>query len=267
MDDLHSLLKTLRHDADKHRRGSAYRQLAQMRDADAVDPLIAALADEKPDVRFYAVLLLGSLADSRAVRPLIEALKDDHAAVRVKVAEELGWLGDDRAVDPLIRMLGDPLTRMRYTCAQALGKLDDRRAIGPLTAALRDESNTVRSAAAIALGDLGFPDEAAQQALVLTLQGRASLDAKGSFWAMMGWHHDQHAGQPPAKPSRDPDASVRSSAAYALGKIRDRRITRFLIQALEDRAYIVRWFAANALRNIGTPDALAAVDQWEQDQL
>ncbi|MBU0701595.1 HEAT repeat domain-containing protein [bacterium] len=47
----------------------------------AVEPLLAALKDEKSDARWYAVEALGKIKDARAVKPLIAALKAKDLAV------------------------------------------------------------------------------------------------------------------------------------------------------------------------------------------
>ncbi|KKN95026.1 hypothetical protein LCGC14_0180940 [marine sediment metagenome] len=54
---------------------------------------------------------------------------------------------------------------------------------------------------------------------------------------------------------RDPDAFVRSAAATALGKGRNPTYADALIEALDDRASVVRWDAAVALDRVIVPQA------------
>ena len=62
-------------------------------DERAVNPLIGALEDEKPWVRFEAAWSLGDIGNDIAVDPLVEALDDESNFVRVAVAYALGRVG------------------------------------------------------------------------------------------------------------------------------------------------------------------------------
>jgi hypothetical protein len=70
------------HDKNRWRRKEAARVLAQISNARAVEPLIAALKDEDWRVREGATDALGQIGDARAVEPLIAALKDEDEWVR-----------------------------------------------------------------------------------------------------------------------------------------------------------------------------------------
>ena len=111
--------------------------LSELGDARAVGPLIAALRDPQPGVRFEAAWVLGKLRDPAALGPLAAALKDSNAKVRAHAAYALGQLADKRAVAPLIAALKDDNSFVATCAAQALGELADRRALGPLLAAVR----------------------------------------------------------------------------------------------------------------------------------
>ena len=64
--------------------------------APAVEPLIATLQDESPDVRKEAANLLRWIKDARAIEPLIVALKDKNAEVIKQAARALeGITGED----------------------------------------------------------------------------------------------------------------------------------------------------------------------------
>lgn len=53
----------------------------------AVEPLIAALKNEDPNIRGIAARILGEIKNPLAVEPLIAALKDKHRYVRRNAAE------------------------------------------------------------------------------------------------------------------------------------------------------------------------------------
>jgi HEAT repeat protein len=59
---------------------------------------------------------------------------------------------------------------------------------------------------------------------------------------------------------------VRVAAAETLGDIRAMGSVSGLIEALDDQTYVVCEAAAQALRQIGTPEALAAVEAWRASQ-
>jgi hypothetical protein len=62
---------------------------------------------------------------------------------------------------------------------------------------------------------------------------------------------------------KDSNPDSRWRTAYALGRIGDQRAVGPLIEALDDEDERVRQKAAEALHGIGTPQALAAVKEWE----
>jgi hypothetical protein len=118
-----------------------------------------------------------------------------------------------------------------------LSRLGDRRAVAPLIEALKSDNLYMRFSAAEALGVLG--DIAAVEPLIMAL--------------------------------KDPDAYVRISAAEALGKIGDTRAVEPLASRLADwgEGYfrLVCNAAADALKQIGTPEALAAVSEGQLNGL
>ena len=121
----------------------------------AVGPLVTALKDKNPDVRRYAIFVLGKIAEPRSVDPLIRVLDDENAGVRSSAAEALGPLNDDRAVHPLICRLGDKDSQVRASAAQSLGAIRDPRALPALKALLeREKDPRVRNAATGAIFQL-----------------------------------------------------------------------------------------------------------------
>ena len=99
---------------------------------EAVEPLLAILADSDRDIRQAVVEALGQIGDPRAVAPLLAILADNDRDIRQAVVEALGNIGDERAVQPLIAALGDEDRDVRYRAARALGNIGDERAVQPL---------------------------------------------------------------------------------------------------------------------------------------
>jgi len=122
---------------DQKVRSGAAKALGEIKDARAIDPLIAVLRDED-----NAAEALGKIG-APAVEPLIVALRDEDWYVRENAAKALGETKDARAVKPLIEALGDQ--NVRSNAAKALGKIKDVRAIAPLIAALEDEEQYFRN--------------------------------------------------------------------------------------------------------------------------
>ena len=93
--------------------------LKQIREP-AVEPLIAALKDDNPDVRAMAAKTLGDIKNPRAVEPLISVLKDEDRDVRKNAVKALRWIKDPRAVEPLIAALKDEDWSVQSGAANAL---------------------------------------------------------------------------------------------------------------------------------------------------
>ncbi|TAK34258.1 MAG: hypothetical protein EPO21_09935 [Chloroflexota bacterium] len=200
----------------------------------AVEPLVAALRDNTPDVRKRAAKALGQICDARAVEPLVTALRDGDKGVGKGAANALNALGwrpgldasgawywvlkehwdrcveiGSPAVEPLGAALRDNTPDVRDRAAEALVKIGSP-AVEPLVAALRDNDWDVRSRAAKALGMIG--DHRAVEPLIAALR------------------HDRNVG----------------AAAEALGKMGSPAV-KPLIAALSDLDWNVRWGAAKAL--------------------
>ena len=116
-------------DRDRQVRGAAVRALGRSGEAQAVEPLCAALQDEDTYVRFAAAWALWQLADERAVEPLCAALEDSVAEVRSAAVYALGRLGDLHAVPLLCGIVRGRDRSVRYSAAVALWELGDATAL------------------------------------------------------------------------------------------------------------------------------------------
>ncbi|MGH8002335.1 MAG: HEAT repeat domain-containing protein [Brasilonema sp.] len=140
---------------DSHVRSSAADGLREIKDSQAVQPLIQALNDEDSDVRSSAADALGEIKDSQAVQPLIQALNHEDSDVRRSAASALGEIKDSQAVQALIQALNHEDSDVRWRAADALGGIKDSQAVQALILALNDEDSDVRRSAASALGEIG----------------------------------------------------------------------------------------------------------------
>ena len=122
--------------------------------ASAVPHLLAALKDGNRQVRHSAADALGEIRDSQAVEPLIAVLEnaDEDWEVQSRAAESLGKLGDLRATETLMASLTNMVSHVRYMAVVALGEIGDPAAEEALTSTAQyDPDMGVRTAAEYAL--------------------------------------------------------------------------------------------------------------------
>lgn len=111
-------------------RQKAIETLVKIRDSRAVVPLLIKVAMESIVDRAtgQAIIALGNMRDSQAVDPLIELLEDkssENLRKRGLAAEALGKIGSAKAVEPLVRVLEDGRENpwVKDNAAQALRKI------------------------------------------------------------------------------------------------------------------------------------------------
>jgi len=98
--------------------------LGELKDPGGFEVMIVALSDKQPNVRASATQSLAELNDARAVTPLIAALRQDrNSYVRWHAAIALGKLDDSRAIGPLTAALKDESTVVKKSAQRALEKL------------------------------------------------------------------------------------------------------------------------------------------------
>jgi hypothetical protein len=241
------------------------------------DHLAYPLAIARLQSFYYSLMAteaLGTIGDKRAVEPLLAALRDQverHGQVSREVVEALSKIGE-LAVIPLfalIRNRRDAQERHAvFAALWVLREIKDVGAIEPLIAGLQDTDEVVRSAAAEALGGIG--DVLAVEPLLAALQDHDHRVRSAAAEAL-GRIGDARAVAPLLAALQDKDAWVRSGVAVALGNLKDERAIESLILLLSDRSEVFIWghvcdAAANALKQIGTDAALAAVAQWRKEQ-
>jgi HEAT repeat protein len=156
------LMKQLDQD-DRVVRYEAVKELGQLRDGRAVEPLVRILKEEvdylyEDDEEVWLTTLDAlELIGEPSVAPLMELVDDleNDQEIRVNAIDLLASIGDPRAVELLIRCLDDEDSVVRYSAVYGLGKLGSEPVVEPLIASLTDKDEDVRLAAAEVLGELG----------------------------------------------------------------------------------------------------------------
>jgi HEAT repeat protein len=200
--------------------------LGEIQDPNTLPGLMTALRDI--DVGVYRAAYDGLLKlDVAAVPDVIEALKDEVWSVRQAAAKLLGEIGDVGALDGLFNALTDSYSDVRKAAAEALGKIGDSQAVPALLRVLSDDDNSdVRCTAAEVLGLIG--DERGLAGLIAILENDNSSAPID-------------LGQPPRF----------GEGLNEFNRWNDKYLCKV---------------AAEALRRIGTPEAVTAVEQWQAAQ-
>ena len=199
---------------------------------DIVLPLLTeALNHKKGFIRSDVVDVLGDIkAPIQDAMPLlVKALNDEDASVRRGTLEALGKIGDPIAVPVLREALQD--RSVVQEAAIALTQIDVPEALQTLISALSDTDSAVRYYVSDALAEMNPPPKEVAAALIGVLN--------------------------------DTNLGVRRLAANALGKIGDPAAVPMLIENLTHPNPWVGKAAIDALKEIGTPEALKAVQEFD----
>jgi HEAT repeat protein len=254
----------------------------------SLGPLLRALGDTDPWVRFFAVRSLGEL-NTPAVAPAVRRLVGSDPAVQVRLAaiEVLGRLNDQEAIQILEPLSVSREVDVARTAIRALGRSTDERAASLLEGLLRAPDSWRREEAATALGACGGPRAAsilqwtaaaetepgvaraaiAGLALMASGESPQAIDAidalvsltaeraqrEASITALAGLGSCRIADV--AKGLRHLSAEVRQATVAALSRMKHPEATRWLETALADPAAAVRATAVAELRRLGTRHA------------
>ena len=256
-------------------------------------PLVKLLKDNSPQVRQHAVWSLGFCGDNSVALNIGPLLKDKNTAVRREAALALKRLDASPSVPALLEALMKEADQgVKYDIARTLGTLGNRGAAIPIIKALaKERSWYVKSGCVEALGNIG--SDPAMHALAKILITDAGEDAAWTrtkaAWglAAMGSKavpllinalNDREEGTrrrtgwalvkigPPAVRAlmsslHEIHKETRERAAQTLGWIGDESAAASLAWALKDKEPSVVSAAAWALGRIGSPNALAALQE------
>ena len=199
------------------------------REGGALLPLIARLADQRPEVKAAAARALGEIGDPSAAGPLAKTLVTNRAGATAELATALERIGRP-SISPLTPALDHPEPEVRLVAAKTIATIGSTDAVVPLGKALGDPEVKVRQAAAKALRNLA-------DARVLEALARALADSD--------WH-------------------VYYAASDALARIGEPALTT-LIEALGHPNTRVAYMAEQALARVGKPAVAALTAKLRAD--
>jgi HEAT repeat protein len=190
--------------------------------ADAVEPLVAVLADRDPSMRKGALTALGRLADSRSAAAIAALFKDPDANVRLAAADAMAAIGP-AAADTLLETLRDRTTTVRAAAARALSAIGESRVAAALLARLaiggatRHGGMDLRVVAA--RGDLDAARQALDglDALLRHAAAKLSVDALRKIGKVADVIHLE-PGEVPGDSDRADAEPVREAARQEMGR-------------------------------------------------
>ncbi|MEO8391427.1 MAG: HEAT repeat domain-containing protein [Chloroflexota bacterium] len=277
-------------------RADAVRVLGTIGDNRTIGQFVELLKnDSEPLVRAYAARALGLLKDKAALDPLIEAISDKDVRVRIYVVRALQRIGDRRSVDLIVNILRTDRDFLRVGVLQSVGKQDPDAAnvltesitrnpqiaqdlalltlqignanIDILLNALSNSDENIRMLGVWAAGEFEIPMASKESLrLVLVALNDSSVSVRMVAAAALGRMGEMGAVQPLLIALEDDEPLVRSSAVKSLGLLRNERAVIPLVHLLNGNDSLVSKYSAEALERIGTPEALAMVEQWRREQ-
>ncbi len=226
-------------------------------DPSAMQVILKALHDPRPETRRLAAEMLGRMGNLLAAPDLIERLADDDAYVRAAATKALADLGAKPAFGEIILGLDDPDDSVREETLASLPKLgidSSPELVRTLERLLKDKNVRVRSHTAVALAYLGNV-KSAQTLLSRMLK---SPDLASRQIAMDAIHHvaGNAGGGFPLKMELvlgaldDPSALIRREAIQVLLVLKDTSHLDMVLQRLGDENAGVRRQASESLKQV-----------------
>jgi HEAT repeat protein len=267
---------------------TALRALRSVVDRRAAEPLVRLLGDPSRKLRLRVIRYLGRLGsrlatprllriargndrglaraavqalsrsrDSRAVNTLVGLLSSRDRTLRRMASQALARIHDPRSVQPVLRLCKDSLGSVRVTCLQTLGGVlrgttnDDALAL--LEKMIRGSDRAVFLAAVDALAAMRDPRIAK---LLIRRYPKLNPVLQRKVVAVLGNNASAKAALPHLlSVLRAKEASLKSAAAWAVGKLGRPDPTKQLMSAARDPSWQVRTNAVAALARLARPRA------------
>jgi HEAT repeat protein len=231
--------------------------------------VLAALADERPDVRRVAIDQVVVIKDLRAGPRLVELLEDPDRAVQQMAVFACGQLrvvdAQSRIVQFIVADATDP--KLRHECLRAVGRLGGAQAFSVLQRALLAPDAKDRDAALRGLGEMTDPRAAALLAELVVVQGQGES-------ADLARHYLQRMGSALALPALRAQLATQKGAArkdlvLLLAAWQDPEVVPDLIDLMrsgEEPMQSVTLLSGILGRDVGAePDRFLFAERWLRD--
>lgn len=228
---------------EKTARNFAALALQFSEDPRAVPALVRSLNDEAWSVCSSAAKSLSSKTEE-IVPELVESLKTANYNVAFWITKILSRIGA-KGVQTLIKFLKFKNKNVRILVTEALADSKDLSVVPYLVECLRDESWSVQNNAADSLANLG--EEVVEPLMVMVRDEPDIYTWIIRIFDKLGAKRLR----PLSKLLKHPDRDVRMRAAESLGHTKSEGAIRPLIEALNDKVWLVRKSAARGLAAIG----------------
>lgn len=207
---------------------------------------------------------LGRIGD-RGVIPDLWAVYESSESKRLKesIVISLGMLGGRKAVMRLESVLGSQDRRLRIVAIRSLARIGGPDVIPILLSTLKHPDSQTRGQAAEDLGS--FDDQQVKQGLLDALRDEKDASVRGRIIGTLGEIGDKDLIPVFIEYLDDEQFNVRVVAARVLARLRAISAVPKLIELVnKDPSDWVQENAIQALEELGTEEALEAVEKWER---
>lgn len=205
--------------------------------------LYSALHSRQWLVRSYAARILGRIGDADALHPLIDALAHADLTFRIEVIRALGILRDPKAIPPLLKALGQGDPETIKPLIETLAVLQDPRTVGYMIRAIKAEEWNQHQYIVDSIVSMGpkVIEEAGKE--ITNSSSRIRIAAA----KILGKFEEKNAAPFLIALSRDTDQEVRRIAASSLSLHPGEDCVGALIELLGDRYSAISSQAAKSL--------------------
>ena len=239
--------------ADSRLRIAAIRALGQI-GGDTAFPVLLGLARARtsPNIALEAVTAIGALGDARAFDALLDLLTDPWPAMRAAALSSAARVSPEGFLLVASGLPADPDWSVRVALAEAFATLPPDQVRNEIIELTHDSDARVRGPALRALAKVGAPDLSARLFEALDADDfvvrSAAAELVGDTKPAGGVEHLTAAY---TRGVGDAAYGARAAALGALAKYGTSEARQVLHRALEDKAWPVRWRAAELLRGLG----------------
>jgi hypothetical protein len=216
----------------------------------------------------FLVSNIGALGEggTPAIAILCQKLNDPDRDVRRSAVNALGSVGTSLSIDPLITALQSPDGNLRWRAASSLAYIDAQEAIPALCRLLDDSDIKVQGIAAATLVTMGIIDIFVVKALYKAFSHEA-FHVRFNTYYLLRQLFVQAAIPLLIEFLQDTNVNVRECAVRVLQHHDAKEAVAALTNILhDDPSAKVRLAASDALEEIGTPEALAALEAWRRER-